>query len=111
MPGPCYFQSVQVFRPTIGCDGRLAFGAALATISGSIWAVRGRLLTTSEGETFTTTAEGFLPATPALQRRDHLLVIAPASGARYEVVNVTSGHDARGAHSHVGVDLIAARAI
>lgn len=108
---PNYHLSIEVYRPTFGADGRNVFGAALATVSGSIWRTPDKVLTVGEGEVFVTNAQGFVDRAVQLKRRDHLKVIAPAaiSGERFEVYSVISGHNQFGTVNHVGVTLRATR--
>lgn len=98
---PRFYQSVAIWRGTFGDDGRMEFGgSATSTVSGGIYEVQGKT-TDVEGEVFSVTAQGFLEKSSDVQRRDHLV----ASGKRYEVLNVVSGHDQRGKMTHVGVTL------
>lgn len=109
---PRYYQSVEIHRGTPGEDGRSVFsGTADSTVSGVVFERKVKELQV-EGEVFTINAQGFLELSTDVQRRDHLLLIAPAavSGQRYEVMQVVSGHDHRGRYTHVGVELRDTRA-
>ena len=98
---PRFYQSVAIHRGTIGEDGRMEFtGTPESTVSGGVFEVRQKTEEV-EGEVYSVTAEGFLEKTTDVQRRDQLV----ASGKRYEVMVVTSGHDHRGTMTHVGVTL------
>lgn len=104
---PTFSRSVEVYRPTIGSDGRLEFSSTpTSTVSGAIWRRRLKPVV-AEGESFQVTAVAFLPAGTDVRRRDHLKTIGPAavSGQRFLVVNIPDARDVLGVENHVGLEL------
>lgn len=105
---PRFSQSIEVHRGTIRkTDGALIFtGTPESTVSGVIFSRRAKRVE-GAGEVFEITAQGFLQADADVQRRDHLVIVAPAtvSGLRFEVYTVPSAIDNFSVQNHVGVEL------
>ena len=97
-------------KPMIGVDGLPTFDAG-QSVKGSVWGRRAKAVV-ADGENTEVTAQAFLDvvttsgtAVGAIGTRQPRAHLTAGNGVRYEVLRVTSGEDANGVVSHIGLEL------